>query len=197
MKKLIMFAAVAVATVCVNAASVSWTLAKNSIMNQDGSAAKGVDVYFLNASATAYAETLSKIASGDIDATSISSSGAYLGSGTTGTTNAKAGSVARSASTANGDSLTAGNNYDIVFVTFEKVGSDNYYYVSNTQSASAWGGTTYTEDLATPASWTSDNFSAASWKTVSSGGGEVVPEPTSGLLLLVGGAMLALRRKQK
>ena len=30
-----------------------------------------------------------------------------------------------------------------------------------------------------------------------SGGGSGVPEPTSGLLLLVGGAMLALRRKQK
>ena len=40
---------------------------------------------------------------------------------------------------------------------------------------------------------------ASAWKTVgggSSGGGDV-PEPTSGLLLLVGGAMLALRRKQK
>lgn len=35
--------------------------------------------------------------------------------------------------------------------------------------------------------------SAAGWATP--GGG--VPEPTSGLLLLVGGAMLALRRKQK
>ena len=42
--------------------------------------------------------------------------------------------------------------------------------------------------------------SSLSWKPGgvsggSSGGG--VPEPTSGLLLLVGGAMLALRRKQK
>ena len=37
---------------------------------------------------------------------------------------------------------------------------------------------------------------AANWKTVGGGGGDV-PEPTSGLLLLVGGAMLALRRKQK
>ena len=32
---------------------------------------------------------------------------------------------------------------------------------------------------------------------VKAGGGGDVPEPTSGLLLLVGGAMLALRRKQK
>lgn len=36
----------------------------------------------------------------------------------------------------------------------------------------------------------------ANWKSYGGGGGDV-PEPTSGLLLLIGGAMLALRRKQK
>ena len=41
----------------------------------------------------------------------------------------------------------------------------------------------------------SASSAASAWKTV--GGGGDVPEPTSGLLLLVGGAMLALRRKQK
>ena len=37
------------------------------------------------------------------------------------------------------------------------------------------------------------------WTSASGGGqgGETVPEPTSGLLLLVGGALLGLRRKQK
>jgi len=38
---------------------------------------------------------------------------------------------------------------------------------------------------------------AANWKTVGGGGIDPLPEPTSGLLLLVGGAVLALRRKQK
>ena len=38
---------------------------------------------------------------------------------------------------------------------------------------------------------------ASAWKTVGGGGTDPLPEPTSGLLLLVGGAMLALRRKQK
>ena len=37
---------------------------------------------------------------------------------------------------------------------------------------------------------------ASNWKSYGGGGGDV-PEPTSGLLLLIGGAMLALRRKQK
>ena len=39
--------------------------------------------------------------------------------------------------------------------------------------------------------------SSMTWKPGGVAGGSGVPEPTSGLLLLVGGAMLALRRKQK
>lgn len=38
---------------------------------------------------------------------------------------------------------------------------------------------------------------ASAWSTVGGGGTDPLPEPTSGLLLLVGGAVLALRRKQK
>ena len=44
------------------------------------------------------------------------------------------------------------------------------------------------------------NLAMSSWTQItasSSGGTTPVPEPTSGLLLLVGGAMIALRRKQK
>ncbi len=41
---------------------------------------------------------------------------------------------------------------------------------------------------------TSANLASASWGKVSSSGG--VPEPTSGLLLALGGAMLALRRRR-
>ena len=47
-------------------------------------------------------------------------------------------------------------------------------------------------------------YGASDWSTMTAGGGGGggggqggIPEPTSGLLLLVGGAMLALRRKQK
>ena len=42
-----------------------------------------------------------------------------------------------------------------------------------------------------------DGNSSLSWKPGGVAGGSGVPEPTSALLLLVGGAMLALRRKQK
>ena len=46
-----------------------------------------------------------------------------------------------------------------------------------------------TSSMTVTAFWTSGNF------TTYTGGG--APEPTSGILLLVGGAMLALRRKRK
>ena len=45
-----------------------------------------------------------------------------------------------------------------------------------------------------PTTW---SISGITKTAQSGGGGETIPEPTSGLLLLVGGAMLALRRKQK
>ena len=38
---------------------------------------------------------------------------------------------------------------------------------------------------------------SGTWTTIGGGGTDPLPEPTSGLLLLVGGAVLALRRKQK
>ena len=40
-------------------------------------------------------------------------------------------------------------------------------------------------------------LTTSGWSSISGGGSSDAPEPTSGLLLLVGGAMLALRRKQK
>lgn len=190
MKKIMIAAAVVVATVCANAASVDWSLGKNSVYTQSGGAAKGVTLFFLNASSTDYADVAAKIATGDITASSIASTSVYLGSGTTGTTNAKAGSLSGT-STANGSSLTAGSNYNIVFVAFEKVGEQDYYYISNAQTASAWGDGTYTQDLASPATWMSGNYVASNWTATAA-----VPEPTSGLLMLLGIAGLALRRRR-
>ena len=66
-------------------------------------------------------------------------------------------------------------------------------------------GKTFTSDIktvvipttATPATANFGNMQAATQDTSKWGGGGDVPEPTSGLLLLVGGALLALRRKEK
>ena len=94
------------------------------------------------------------------------------------------------------------------FATYDKPGSDvNGYYAVLVQSGDKYsfydaGQITGT----TPASGPTSIMVNADWQgtaTLTSGGFVVahqsggVPEPTSGLLLLVGGAMLALRRKQK
>ena len=65
-------------------------------------------------------------------------------------------------------------------------------------------GKTFTSDTkvgtipttATPATLAFGNMASATQDSSKWGGGDA-PEPTSGLLLLIGGAMLALRRKQK
>ena len=50
---------------------------------------------------------------------------------------------------------------------------------------------------AAPATLAFGNMSSQTQNSANWGGGGSVPEPTSGLLLLVGAGMLALRRKQK
>ena len=67
-----------------------------------------------------------------------------------------------------------------------------------------YGGQSYTINISDPVSikFKTSGTTTMNFKTSieAAGGwpaGEGAPEPTSGLLLLVGGAMLALRRKQK
>ena len=190
MKKIMFTIAAILAASVVQAASVSWTLsAKNSVMLPGGAAAEGTTVFLVNASATTYSTLTSGLADGSVTAANIASQGAYLGSGKTGT-GKSAGKIATTA-TAN-DSLTAGQNYNLAYVVF----SGDQYYLSGAKAASAWDGETYLESLAQKASWDATAYSADNWKTPSGSSGDV-PEPTSSLLLLMGGAMLALRRKQK
>ena len=76
------------------------------------------------------------------------------------------------------------------------------FYIAFTDDA----GKTFTSAYINKAVPTNTNPAAATFGNMTSqtqdtskwsGGGGDVPEPTSGLLLLVGGALLALRRKQK
>ena len=83
--------------------------------------------------------------------------------------------------------LTEGNTYyGIVTVTGTYQGQN--YTISVTDPVSIKFKTSGTTQL---------NFSTAIANAGGWPAGEGAPEPTSGLLLLVGGAMLALRRKQK
>ena len=102
------------------------------------------------------------------------------------TAEANAGAVTKTATTFENSSLEAGTGYNFYFV-IEEGGKT---FTSDTKTLVAQATATVTVNFGNMATATQDS---SNWV----GGGGDVPEPTSGLLLLVGGALLALRRKQK
>ncbi len=184
MKKLLMFAACVMLAVVTQAATVGWTL-----MGANNYANDAYQFFVIGQNGVSSIATITAL----LDAGSDTSSYAF-GSGSVNSSGAA--SVAGSAS---GKTLDAGT-YTAFFVVFDSAspasGSANYAVVS--------GATTLTKTVAaTTASVTFAGGNAAStlnnadnWKSFGTGGGDI-PEPTSGLLLLVGAGMLALRRKQK
>ena len=98
--------------------------------------------------------------------------------------------------------LTTGTSYDsgtTVYAALLYVETANDNYISNFAQATASSAKVTTSDLTKYEGGsylgTANGPAISGW--TSGGGSGGVPEPTSGLLLLVGGAMLALRRKQK
>ena len=103
-------------------------------------------------------------------------------------------------------STAAGQAYTLILVEDNGKGLDSYegnYILVN-------GTSTQGVDPMTSATWAkfvdATTYDSSAWSTMTAGttppgptppGPGPIPEPTSGLLLLVGGAMLALRRKQK
>ena len=82
-----------------------------------------------------------------------------------------------------------------------KVDGKDYLFISDTKTGNATASTTTTISL-TPGDASAEapfaygaTFSVGGWYTITSGG-TPVPEPTSGLLMLLGIAGLALKRKR-
>ena len=84
------------------------------------------------------------------------------------------------------DLFTADTTYDFYYVLTDTVDGVDYTLTSATKSVKALGTGAATIGFGNQASYTS---TAGNWAAV--------PEPTSGMLLLLGVAGLALRRKQK
>ena len=173
------------------------------------------------AAGLSFAATASTVTWGAKDATTIDASKI-----TEGTFYLMYASTAFDASKLTGESFTADTlktaGLDKTFDTFAYSNTGTVYKKNNAITPSSTGvsagtGLTVYEVLISSdgknIAWgqTTMNLAAAAGvnqgKTISSfnyvaagsggGGGENVPEPTSGLLLLVGAGMLALRRKQK
>lgn len=190
MKKLVVMFAAGVLAVGANAATVDWSAAKGYLYD-------GADTPEKITSGTAYL-MLSTYAAGDLvsafkesgynAATTISTlqeSDKYLGSGTIGS-NARISGTGTTSAT---DAITA---YFVVF-------GDQGVYISPT-ATSEYDGLAQSHSLGfasiTSSSkafndLTTGGYSAPGWYGTSD-----VPEPTSGLLMLIGLAGLALRRKR-
>ena len=186
MKKLMVAALVAVAAACANAASIKWscTGVGNTGTIYNGTAEKLTTVagvytaYLFDTATLSQADVLTALRSGS-DIASLTSIG---------TAGVNASSKIAATMTTYGESNVAYNFYMAIV-------NDDKVYLSQIVNATALAVGDTTVSFAARTNTASKNnfgmgdYSAAGWY-------QTVPEPTSGLLLLLGMAGLALKRKQ-
>lgn len=182
MKKLVMLIAVALMAAVGQAAAVTWSATK--VMNpKDSATALPGAVAYLFDSATLSSSDLVSALKGDGFSTVSSKALSTATSGATGGIS-KVGETLPS-------SYVGGNSVSLYAVIFDSSDTTKGNYIITSEKTivlKSTGATTAAFGSQAGATWT---------KYGSDVPGSDVPEPTSGLLLLIGGAMLALRRKQK
>jgi len=180
-KKLMFMLAAVVTAAAVQAASVSWTC--TNVKDSSGSKISGV-AYFINAATLSQSDFKSL---NGADAFNTALSGMY--SWTPGT-------AGKYSSTAPVENATLGlsdahEGYSVYLAVFDTatITDSSNYYLTGVQSLDTLSGT-YTASVAF-GNQSTPSQAAGAWGSVSD-----VPEPTSGLLMLIGLAGLALRRKR-
>ena len=177
MKKLmVVLAAIALAGAS-QAAMIDWAIAKNGTKNYAGTAS-AMTVYLLSASQ--WSAIQSQVESkGEAALTA----GTYLAS----TTSSTATQVLLEKVAVPG--YDPGQNVAFYSVIFDKDSSNKPYYKAATVSQAVYDPSDTDYSTAKTASFTAIKFNQATWTAVA-------PEPTSGLLMLVGLGALALRRRR-
>ncbi len=191
MTKVVVYLIVVLLTSVVNAATFTWS-ATNIPTLDGGISSAGSYVYLLDANVKGdgfdygYATIKSALESGSTsEVLAASSNGALKEQATS----YHFGPPMVTTSKAEGSFEMGVGVYNYYLVVFDK--EMNSYIISDLAEID-YGGTGGPNK--------SFDFSSATWTSLSlspGGGDEGVPEPTSGLLMIVGGALLALRRKQK
>lgn len=199
MKKLMIVAAVALAAVCTQAASVSWTITG---VTENSSALTQGHTYMFFADSAAGAQTqisaLAALAGKGVDSLTTAM-GSAAWDDTKKATAAGTFSIGTSAALGgytlptNADlGLTGGTKYYAYAVIFdtESITDASNYIIAQGSTATVNGVATKGDSTTQVANFMFGSQASQTWYAVAD-----VPEPTSGLLMLLGMAGLALRRK--
>ena len=183
MKKL-MFIAVAALTFGVNAAACAWDV--DTINDpSSGSSSTGFLVYFFDANTTGASISDANTALASKDTATINT---FLGKGFQADDLTDDGYTSGLTGDAYGNSQVI-EGYLVIFNADTVAGADYAFVMSATESATT-GAIGQSANISFGD--LDDTATLSNWTKISGG----VPEPTSGLLLALGGAMLALRRKR-
>ena len=176
MKKLMIVFAVALVAGFVQAASVSWTTGKLYAPGDDGS---GYSTSLITGSG--YQATVAFFTYDAVNDKYESFAAGGTTSGSTISMNAIKGTT--------GDTFnTSGTYYAQMIVTYGDSTLTSEIAAFEVDTASSDPNVSLTFNTGSGFASTGDKFASAGWSGV--------PEPTSGLLLVLGGAMLALRRRR-
>ena len=184
MKKL-MIALVAVAvTACAQAASFSWKTSATGKVYNPGTTdlLASATAYLFDSSAVTQSSLVTAFAAGGLD---LSSKGSI---------SSKAIASGAIATTTFNDSTAVGGTLTAYFATIVSIDSKDYLFISDTVSANGMEGKT--SQISFNAKAASQLAALDAKSGYSAAGWYAVPEPTSGLLMLLGMAGLALRRRR-
>ncbi len=200
MRKLMIMLAAVAAAVTASAATVDWNYKITGEAGGSNTEFTGYTAYLVDAT---YYTGLSEVTAASITGTNPDTGkNNYIQSATLSQTGSSGKGASKKyifstgAQEYSNSSLVEGTTYNYYLVLVDAAG-ENYYAQAYNYTARGATATPTEGDITLDVPRANVTSGMTAFSTGGGGGGGDIPEPTSGLLLLVGGAMLALRRKQK